>query len=137
VIAVRFHGLRPTNVWVESIGFTSGDVVGAGLLVAALAYAPAVLQSPILRWFGTYSYGLYVWHRFVIRGLEITGWDEGDPTFGIMAFGLSCVVAWISYNAYERPFLLLKNRSGGRDERSDSSREPPLVSPASPVAPST
>ncbi len=110
-IAVRFHGLRPTNAWVASVGFTSWDVVGAGLLIAALVYSPAVLESPILRWFGIYSYGLYVWHRFVIRFLELSGWDDGDPMFGIMAFGLSCVVAWISYNAYELPFLRLKDRA--------------------------
>jgi peptidoglycan/LPS O-acetylase OafA/YrhL len=108
-IALRFHGLRPTNAWVETIGFTSGDILGALLVVAALTYSPAALRSPILRWFGTYSYGLYVLHRFVIRGLEISGWDAGDPTFAVMAFGLSCVVAWISYNAYELPFLRLKD----------------------------
>ena len=108
-VALRFHGLRPTNAWVETIGFTSGDVLGAWLVVVALSYAPAALRSPILRWFGTYSYGLYVLHRFVIRGLEISGWDQGDPAFGVMAFGLSCVVAWVSYNAYELPFLRLKD----------------------------
>jgi peptidoglycan/LPS O-acetylase OafA/YrhL len=108
-IAVRFHGLRPTNVWVETIGYTSGDTLGALLVIVALAYSPVMLRSPILRWFGTYSYGLYVLHRFVIRGLEISGWDQGDPAFGVMAFGLSCVVAWISYNAYELPFLRLKD----------------------------
>jgi len=120
VIALRFHGLRPTNAWVETIGFTSGDTLAALLVVVALSYSPAALRSPVVRWFGTYSYGLYVLHRFVIRGLEMSGWDEGDPMFGVMAFGLSCVAAWISYNAYELPFLRLKGHFNA-----ETSQEPP------------
>jgi peptidoglycan/LPS O-acetylase OafA/YrhL len=112
VIALRFHSLRPTNQWVASVGFTCGDILAGLLVIVAVRYSPAVLTNPVLRWFGTYSYGLYVLHPFAIRSLDLTVWDSGDRSFGIMAFGLSCVVAWISYNAYELPFLRRKNRLG-------------------------
>lgn len=103
--------LTNTDPWIETIGFAAIALVFGGLLVIAMSYAPVTLRSAPLCWAGTYSYGLYVLHPFVIRGLELgTKLEPGDAPFTITALVLSAVAAWISYRWYEGPFLRLKER---------------------------
>lgn len=103
--------LTNTDPWVETIGITALAVAFGGLLVVTLAHDPATLRLAPLRWAGTYSYGLYVLHPFVIRGLELgTKLEPGDWPFTTTALALSAAVAWVSYRWYEGPFLRLKDR---------------------------
>ncbi|TCL76713.1 MULTISPECIES: acyltransferase [unclassified Curtobacterium] len=93
--------------WVE----TAAVAVAALVVVAgALGGAPA-LDLAIARWFGTISYGLYLWHYPLLR-IE----PGGDPSTGVVRLGLALVgigVASASWYLLERP-VLRATRSWGR-----------------------
>ncbi len=67
-----------------------------------------VLENPVLRWFGTISYGVYLWNWVLIslepHGRELTGKERG------LAALLAIVAAAGSWYLFERPILRLKSR---------------------------
>jgi len=77
-----------------------------------------VFETRILRFFGKYSYGLYVFHVIALGFLLKTfrGWIalvtpskvEGVVGAGLLSFLVALVVAYASYNLYEKQFLRLK-----------------------------
>jgi peptidoglycan/LPS O-acetylase OafA/YrhL len=87
--------------------------VVAVMVVLPVAFGPdtrtkAVLGSVVGRWLGRVSYGLFLWHPFVLEGIYLltdrpnfTG-DTGEIFLLTVAGGL--VLAAISYYAVERPF---------------------------------
>ena len=69
--------------------------------------------SPVLRWLGTYSYGIYVFHQPIM--IVFSSWLIGAPLAVYIAsmagaITLSCLAGWISFHAFERYFLILKLR---------------------------
>jgi peptidoglycan/LPS O-acetylase OafA/YrhL len=80
------------------------------------------LRSKIMRFFGRYSYGMYVVHVPLISiGVNLTGLTParlrffGSELTGALLFisiflPLVTIAAWISYNFYEKRFLRLKRR---------------------------
>ncbi|PWU61365.1 acyltransferase [Micromonospora globispora] len=87
--------------------------VVAVMVVLPMAFGPetrakAILGSGPGRWLGRMSYGLFLWHPFVLEAIYVlTGRPEftGDPldTFLLTALG-GLFLATISYYAIERPF---------------------------------
>lgn len=86
------------------------------LLVTALdpGRVAAICEHRMLRWLGKYSYGLYVFHMPVIGALQ-RKWPTSGAVpprelllFVGLAALLSCAIAWLSYEAYEKHFLGLK-----------------------------
>jgi peptidoglycan/LPS O-acetylase OafA/YrhL len=94
-------------------------VVVAVLLLLPVAFGPdtrskAVLSSGTARWLGTISYGLFLWHPFV---LEVIYLVSGRPQFTgdlldtyLLTVAGAVVLATVSYYAVERPFLRLGHR---------------------------
>lgn len=88
-------------------------LVVAVLLIIPVAFGPqtrtkSVFDSVLGRWLGRVSYGLFLWHPFVLEGIYLV--DDrpeftGDPlgTFGLTVAG-GLVLAAISYYAVEKPF---------------------------------
>ena len=84
------------------------------------------VSSPALRFFGKYSYGLYVCHQPIIVLFSQTGWDAERLTriFGNRlaalvalnagAFAVCIGVALVSWNVLEKHFLKLKDASTTR-----------------------
>jgi peptidoglycan/LPS O-acetylase OafA/YrhL len=78
-------------------------------------------SSRILRWFGKYSYGIYVYHhalkpvwiRFIWDGWLTpslgTGWTA-TLAYTATATVASLSLAWVSWKCFEGPILSLKNR---------------------------
>ncbi|WP_346537668.1 acyltransferase [Micromonospora sp. DPT] len=88
-------------------------LVVAVMLIVPVAFGPqtrtkGVFDSVLGRWLGRVSYGLFLWHPFVLEGIYLV--DDrpeftGDPlgTFGLTVAG-GLVLASISYYAVEKPF---------------------------------
>ncbi|MBV9878865.1 MAG: acyltransferase [Gemmatirosa sp.] len=117
VALVVFHAANlgvPTRIFGYSL-----NVVIAAACVTAAHDAGGAWANPVLRWFGRYSYGLYMLHPFLLSPLHHV-WDKvGLPPNGAVAvvvaacafFGfvaLACGAALTSWTLMEGPALRLK-----------------------------
>lgn len=115
--------------WVFSSRYLSLDGPGALLLYplvgagSAMCVAAAlnssgsiakVLSLPVLAFLGKISYGLYVFHVLAIQLADRVEWLSGSAAGYaakvLIAFGLTILIAALSYQFLEKPFLLLKSR---------------------------
>lgn len=108
------------------IGIPLIAMVYAGVIVTAVTAPPGgllhrVLGAEWIRNWGTYSYGIYVFHYPIMGALESQlsfvssgfAWMGGARLPGALAFAvlvaaISYAVAFASYHGYEKHFLALK-----------------------------
>lgn len=111
---------------------------GSLLLAAILTMGSQSLfqrffTSGIMRVFGKYSYGAYVWHRMVALGIQISErrlhiplpWFVEIPLMVAATLGVSMA----SYASFERSFLALKRRF---EPRYESTAQPCRITSTSP-----
>ena len=113
-----------------SAGFTLLAISFAALIGCALqpdSLAECIFQSATLRWFGRYSYGIYILHFIFVNTFSFGRFPRlfldaelhskvlGVALGGIPTLAISVVCAWLSYRFYETPFLRLKRYFGVRD----------------------
>ncbi|GAA3927043.1 acyltransferase [Amorphoplanes auranticolor] len=89
------------------------------LLMLPIAFGPetrtkAAFSSGTARWLGTVSYGLFLWHPFVLQWIYVIG-DipdfTGDPlTIYVLTVAGGLLLATASYYVVERPFQRLSHR---------------------------
>lgn len=95
--------------------FLSGSVVWFLVTQSRNRMICRLLESPLLRSFGKYSYAMYVFNKPIIYGLAAIL----NPMFGRLPTGLALVsfiivcalcwlAAWVSWRVIEKPFLALK-----------------------------
>lgn len=87
-------------------------VVLSGIVLAPSSPAAVLLSGRVMRWAGTRSYGLYLYHFPILQVLRhqvVVG-----PEWARMALGvvLSIAVTEASFRWLESPFLRLKDRMG-------------------------
>ncbi len=108
--------------WLQVIKYTLLAVLFGALLAVVLSAKPnSVLakffNSRILRCLGKYSYGLYVFHPFMIDAFMAA--RRSDPTGAMETFGgpwlrvpviivLSLIASWLSWHMFEKHFMGLK-----------------------------
>jgi len=110
-----------TSLYLTTIGMTVIALGMTGLIAASLrvgSMAQAICSSGLLRFFGRYSYGLYVYHYSVdcTLTLPIRMALEGRGLPKVIAIllsaavvgAISVVLAYFSYHLYEKHFLYLK-----------------------------
>jgi peptidoglycan/LPS O-acetylase OafA/YrhL len=99
-------------------------LASSALIVAVSApdgsLARLICSHPLLRFFGKYSYGIYVWHVVVIESLRSSLFSDarfpvlagshlpGDVIFAAGTLLLTTIVALASWHVVENPFLRLK-----------------------------
>jgi peptidoglycan/LPS O-acetylase OafA/YrhL len=119
-----------------AVGYTVVALVGAGLVVMAVdarrTAVTGVLRTRVLRWFGRYSYGAYVFH-YILQPVIVTwapparlGQLLRSEGLGILAHLLIAIFATMcaavaSYHLLELPFLRLKSFFDFRDRRETTS----------------
>ncbi len=87
------------------------------LSCAQAGIAGKILETPLLKWLGTVSYGLYLYHYPVLLHLEWQmrkkGIDAGEHYlfFGFTGFIVSAALAALSFYMIEHPLL---RRAGGK-----------------------
>lgn len=133
--SVLFHGLLLATAWAvysNELVFPDLERLVLATCVATVWAAslevdgrPAVswLANPVLRWFGAYSYGLYVYHQLLepvwrrlfapVRLIESCGRGLGALSYALLAGACTCALAWVSWHAFEKRLLRLKVRYGG------------------------
>jgi peptidoglycan/LPS O-acetylase OafA/YrhL len=119
-------GLRAQDPVVGTFGFSLLAVFFGALLFIGLTASPTgrarrTLSAAPLRFFGKYSYALYVFHQPVVLRLaaaglaallipKVGGGLPGAVCFAAVALAVSLVAALASWNLWEKYFLRLKNR---------------------------
>jgi peptidoglycan/LPS O-acetylase OafA/YrhL len=110
-----------TSIFIPTVGFSLIGISSASLIAMSLrpgSRTKQLFNNPILRFFGKYSYGLYVFHyplscllnqpvRLFIDAhfhRKVLGVIAG----AIVVFIASTLVALLSYHFYESPFLKRK-----------------------------
>jgi peptidoglycan/LPS O-acetylase OafA/YrhL len=103
----------------STIGFTCNALFFAFILLFSLSpnnYLSRILGSSVLRHFGKYSYGLYVFHHiyFILINYTVFNYFKEPgimqkmvPVFTLAATYIS---ALLSFHFFETPFLRLKKR---------------------------
>jgi peptidoglycan/LPS O-acetylase OafA/YrhL len=112
------HSTHQTDpmMWISAYPLVA--VITATVILVSFNAGPLrrVLSLPTLGWFGKYSFGLYVWHPIIGMILLHSQVALVTATSGKIAIllaaagtlGLDLIVAWISYNLWEKFFLDLK-----------------------------
>ena len=109
------------NRTVNLVGYSILAVASTSLIALALSPASTVarlLRTPALRFFGKYSYGLYVLHQMVAAVLEyrfgglLRSSIHQKPLLHLASMALVLAItlplAMLSFHLLERPFLRLK-----------------------------
>lgn len=99
LIGFNFINIRESlNVWIVVFGYLWVALWCSSALVLSLDIRHSTLD--IVKRFASLGFGMYVWHKL---GIE---WSYGNP---ILAFVITSVLAYISYEVYEKWFYKLKN----------------------------
>lgn len=116
------RGSEATSAWICTIGYTSIAACSASLIYMAQQdthWVSTLFDQPLLRFFGRYSYGLYIFHGLYFVYLRhLSGSLERRVHSSLIAqlmifvsgFLLSIVLALLSYHFFEAPILKLKSR---------------------------
>jgi peptidoglycan/LPS O-acetylase OafA/YrhL len=112
------YGSSDGSVWgLSGVGHTTVSVAVSGMLILSITgggFWSRVLSWNTLRFFGKYSYGLYVFHYLLQPWLDGMFWFMPSiPALNILlhiaaATVVTLVVALLSWNLYEKQFLKLK-----------------------------
>jgi peptidoglycan/LPS O-acetylase OafA/YrhL len=120
------HGLdwqgpdRPLQRLIPTLGFSLMGIGSTALIATALrqGWTKSFFQNGILRFFGKYSYGIYVFHYSITGLLQrplrsfFTSHFHSKALSVILQAGIagvvSVLVALLSYHLYEKHFLRLK-----------------------------
>lgn len=106
----------------EGFGYSALAILAASLLTMSLdptTMAHRVFSWKVLRFYGKYSYGLYLWHYFFREQYELMkvwmGRHMGSPRLAeLVCFAamllFSTAIAVASFHWLELPFLRLKDR---------------------------
>lgn len=110
-----------TNVIVPTLGISTIGIMAAAMIAMALnaeSLTQRMLSNSVLRFFGKYSYGLYVYHYSLQEGLAplLRFWFTihfHSKAVGVIGGALiigatSILVAYASYHLFEARFLKMK-----------------------------
>jgi len=121
LICVMRHTTAHADRVVGTIGFSLIVLAYGALLVLSLRPLARVFSARILRIFGKYSYGMYLYH-FPLTSL----FEHAKPRFAALPLGsliyvAACLVAnlgvaAVSFHFFEQPILRLKKRFDYGDE---------------------
>lgn len=116
--ALEGNGTYTVGYTVLSLAFAAFLLAGVVQPAGAGVFYQRLLNIPPLRSVGKYSYGMYIFHMFIIVGTggSIVGWMKSvfpvwyPVVYALVIVLLSYAVAFASYHCFEKHFLKLKRR---------------------------
>ena len=126
------HGLPRESVLMQTAGYSILAMLWSWLILAAIdptvqfAWLRRRIAAPVLRFFGKYSYGMYVLHLPIhyLARIWLTGWVVADaawvrPLRLLLYVAANLVVttaaAVVVFHSVEKPFLSMKDRWARRE----------------------
>jgi peptidoglycan/LPS O-acetylase OafA/YrhL len=122
VLVYLAHGPEAASPWISIVGYSAIAMCSASLIFLAQRGANWVsnlCDRPLLRFFGRYSYGLYIFHGLYFVYLRHLSGAAGcfvhsaflaQLLIAVFGFSLSVALAVLSYHFFEAPILSLKRR---------------------------
>ena len=122
ILLYAAHGPDAASRWMATAGYSAIAMCCASLIFLAQEgsnWVTALFDKPLLRFFGRYSYGLYLFHGLYFVYLRhLSGRLEHLLHSGLLAqlliavfgFLFSIALAVLSYHFFEAPILCLKRR---------------------------
>ncbi|GAB3895595.1 acyltransferase family protein [Spirosoma agri] len=105
--------VRENEVW-NLGGFLASDLLCLAIVCIAINMPDHVLlTNPVIRWFGTRSYGLYVYHISIFFAFELFREPHNTRNLlmiSVLRFATSFIIAELSYRYLEQPILRYKAR---------------------------
>jgi len=125
-------------IWILSYPLVSVCTAATLVLSCSGGWLARLLSVGTLRWFGKYSYGLYVWHPIVgmllfHSRLSIVPSDASPflvAAIMFLVFILDLLVAWASFHLWEKRFLDLKRYFPAENRAVKPSWNPATLTPA-------
>jgi peptidoglycan/LPS O-acetylase OafA/YrhL len=132
------YSLPVAGAYKEVWGFTLLDYLFALTIycVVKTGLLTGILHSSPLRYLGKISYGLYVYHLFIIQTVTVMfrkfglPYELGSPAVYVTALILTVVVASLSFYLLEKPILNLKTRYFRLSSDKPIPRTPENLAPA-------
>jgi peptidoglycan/LPS O-acetylase OafA/YrhL len=120
-IVLLRHTKSPHDYLIGTVGFSTLWAFYGAVLLLALNWSPLqmIMSSPVLRWFGKYSYGMYVWHPVVFmlvfhsdisHYLRQGDWRMQAISSCLIGLAAMLAVTLASWHLWEKQFLKLKGR---------------------------
>ncbi len=137
-VDVKAHGYADMRLPVQRIGYSLSAVLFAavvGMAAFPAIYRPrifiAVLEFPLLRLFGRYSYAMYIFHPLLEnwRRWMFRNWTGGSHVlffflYLIVAIASAFLPAMLSWHLFEKPILGLKRYFETQELRATKSGDP-------------
>jgi len=122
------------RAWYPTVGLAAIGLASAAIIACVVTESSPVLKWALnmswLRWVGTLSYSLYLWHVPAIRLVEHSPLGHVTLLKVVGGGSLSLVLAAASYRYIEKPFLRRRKRYEQlRDTKADVDAGAPRVAP--------
>lgn len=75
-----------------------------------------ILEQPVILWIGRLSYGIYLYHYLVLKGVSrlFRSWDiaidDIQLIYGLVSFTVTTIIAFLSFYFLEKPILNLAKK---------------------------
>src|SRR5690606_33934443 len=120
-VMVLTRGFDHEHALLQTVGLSLLALAFGALLVLTVGAVSLarVFAHRSLRWFGKYSYGMYVWHPIIFVlvwhsdiGRELRGGNSAIQVVGstVAAMSITLIVTLLSFHLVEKKFLRLKRR---------------------------
>jgi peptidoglycan/LPS O-acetylase OafA/YrhL len=120
-MVVLRHSKSHQDLVIGTAGLTVLWAFFGSVLILALKWKPMelLMTLPVLRWFGKYSYGLYVWHPIIFmlvfhndvaRRIRQGNGAVPELLSGLFALAVVFAVTLLSWHLWEKKFLKFKHR---------------------------